>query len=352
MTAIALESRFSTLTQVVRRRLLPVPGKVRVQVGDRVEADDIVAEATVEGRLHVIDLARELGTGAPDVLRHVRVSSGQAVERDTVLASIRPFGLLRKVVRAPFAGVIKRIEEGYLFLRSDPQTLLLRAYVPGEVVEHYPHRGVAVRAIGAHVRGVWGCGDERQGMLATMVSAPDEPLTWERVSLRYRGAVIVGGMLDDSRAVYRAHQFGLHGLVVGSILPELRPICKEIGLPVVVTEGMGRIPMAEPVFALLQSYHGRQAVIAGETPEAGTEIIIPLREADTTAVTVAPARPVEMGMRVRIIRQPYLGMIGQIVDQPPAPQETAIGTETEGAEVRLADGQIVFVPYVNMEPLD
>jgi hypothetical protein len=281
----------------------------------------------------------------------VRVSSGQTVEQGTVLAGVRQYGVFRKQVRAPFAGVIKRIEEGYLFMRSDPQITPLRAYVPGEIVEHYPHRGVAVRATGAYVRGVWGCGPEAEGMLATMVAGAHEPLTWERVSLRYRGAIIVGGVLEDARALYRANQFGLHGIIVGSVLPELRPVCEEIGIPIVVTEGMGRIPMAGPVFDLLQSYHGRAAVLAGATLSDGAEVFIPLRSGITTAVMV-PSRAVEMGMRVRITRPPYLGTIGQVVEQPSAPQETAIGTETEGAEVRMADGQRVFVPYVNMEPLD
>ena len=63
-------------------------------------------------------------------------------------------------------------------------------------------------------------------------------------------------------------------------------------------------------------------------------------------------RPVYTGAFVRLTRSPYLGMIATVETAAPQLQETAIGTHTRGAHVRLQNGRRVFVPYVNMELLD
>ena len=347
------ETRFSLLTQIVRRRLLSVPGKVLVRVGDQVQPSDIVAQASVEGQLHAIDLARALNVSVQAVPRFVQVSEGEAVASHTILASMRRFGIRSRQVKAPFAGIVQGFHDGFLFLRQNPPTVSLRAYVPGEVIEEYPHRGVSIRAAGSLIRGIWGSGDERQGILVAMVGEPGEVLTWEKVGLRYRGTILVGGTLQDPRVLLRARQFRLHGLVVGSMLPDLKPVCERIGLPIVITEGMGQIPMAEPVFDLLHSHHGRLAVISGSMAKesSGPEIIVP-QHVDTKTTSLAVARPIERGVRVRLTRAPYMGIMGQVEQVSGTPQDTAIGTQAQGAMVRLPDGHTVFVPYVNMEALD
>jgi len=349
-TTAPRETFFSPSSEIVRRRLLPIPGEVLVHVGDRVQADDIVAKTKLPGGLHVIDLAQALKVSVHKVRRYVCVQEGQEIAKGDLLAAIRYLGLTRRAVRAPFAGTVQRVDEGYLFLRRHPQNYLLRAYLPGRVIEEYPHQGVAIRTIGALIRGIWGSGGETQGILVTMVDGPNKPLTWRQVSLRYRGTILVGGTLADPRVLLRARQFHLHGLVLGSIAPQLRSLCERISLPVIVTEGMGYIPMAEPIFALLRSLHGHIAVLSGrgEGQDNGPELIIPLPSQEASEEK-SPAW--EKGVLVRITRPPFLGLVGEIVSLPPAPQETSIGIEAEGAEVRLPDGRRLFVPFVNLELL-
>ena len=47
-------------TVVRKRRLLPIPGSVLAQVGDRVRADQIVARAELPGPVHVVNVANLL----------------------------------------------------------------------------------------------------------------------------------------------------------------------------------------------------------------------------------------------------------------------------------------------------
>ena len=350
------ETRFSPLTEIVRRRLLPVPGEVLVHNGDRVEANDTIAQATVEGQLYTVDLADALHVGVGTASRHVHVSVGQKVTPETVLASISTLGIGKRQTRAPFNGIVKEISEGYVFLHQEPQTISLHAYLPGRIVECYPHCGVAVRAVGGLVRGIWGSGGERQGVIVTMVSDPGEVLTWERVGLRYRGTIVVGGILEDPRVLFRAKQFRLHGIIVGSMLPRLRPLCEKLSLPVVITEGMGHMPMAAPILEMLRSHHGRSAIISGSQGDksSGPEVIVPLPDKGLANASLAVAHGIhafEVGARVRLTRSPYLGVIAQVVT-PPCMRKTVAATETEGVEVRLPDGHRVFVPLVNMEAID
>jgi hypothetical protein len=353
MMPIALrETRFAAETHVVRRRLLPGSGVVLVHVGDRVQPDAVVAESPLDGQIQVVDLARTLGTSVSGALQCLRVVPGSRVEATTLLATRKPLGRKRRDVLAPFAGTVQTIEDGYLFLRQETQSFALRAYIPGQVLEEHPHRGVTIGVMGTLVRGIWGCGGECQGTLAVMVSAPDEPLTWERVGLRYRGAIIVGGILEDPRVLLRARQFRLLGLVVGSMAPQLRPLAQRLGVSVVVTEGIGRIPIAEPILERLRVCHGRLAVLCGSSEGglSGPEIIVPLPGISPSRA-LAVVRPIHEGMAVRLTRPPFVGLIGEVVTVPLAPQETPIGTHAEGVMVRLPDGRRVFIPLVNLEPL-
>jgi len=354
MSTGLLETRFASSTQLIRRQLLPRPGEVLVHVGDRVQVNDVLAEAPREGQLCAIDLAQPLGVSARSLARYLRVAEGQQVAQGTTLASAHWPRLTKREVLAPCAGTVQAIVDGSLFLRQTPEPYRLRAYLPGQVLETYPHRGVAIGAVGALVRGIWGSGGQRQGALVVMVGAPGDVLTWEMVSLRYRGTILVGGVLDDPRVLYRASRFRLNGIIVGSITAGLRSLCERLALPVVVTEGMGRVPMARPVYDLLLVHHGHTAIVSGASEDGPSdpEVIIPLygqAVPDSRALVVA--HPLEVGALVRLTRPPYLGLVGRVILLPNTPQETAIGTRAMGAQVRLGDGRQVFVPYVNMELL-
>jgi hypothetical protein len=344
-----LEVRFSPTAQIVRRRLLTAPGEVVAQVGDQVEANDIVARALIDGQLRSLDLARGLQASARAVSRYVRVSEGDRLTAGDLVAR-RGILLGRRELRSPWSGTVRGVCDGCLFLREDPREMQLHAYLPGRVVEQYPERGVAIQASGALVRGIWGGGYEGYGILAVRTETPGDELRWDSFGLCYRGTIVVGGTLRDPRVLHRASHFRLSGLVVGSIAPELMPLLAALRLPVVITEGLGGIPMAGPVFELLRQHHGRRAAICGPQGggQSGPELVIPL-PGEGPLMALVPAQAIEPGDIVRLTRPPFMGAVAQVIALPGRPQETAIGTHADGAEVRLQDGRRAFVPYVNME---
>ncbi|MEE9488082.1 MAG: hypothetical protein V3W00_05175, partial [Candidatus Brocadiales bacterium] len=130
----------------------------------------------------------------------------------------------------------------------------------------------------------------------------------------------------------------------------------------VITEGFSEIDMAQKTFELLKNNAGAKTSINGATQiRAGVlrpEIIIPHVD---VAVAGAGAEPsgespetetesgMEPGDMVRIIREPYFGVIGRVEGLPVQPQEIETETKVRVVEIRLPDDSVVVVPRANVE---
>jgi hypothetical protein len=102
---------------------------------------------------------------------------------------------------------------------------------------------------------------------------------------------------------------------------------ERVGLTLIVTEGFGEIAMAERTFRLLASREGADAAVNGTTQiRAGVmrpEIVIPLDREHRAGVapdTIEAA--LSVGAPVRIIRDPYFGLIGRVTAMPPEPRSS------------------------------
>jgi hypothetical protein len=159
------------------------------------------------------------------------------------------------------------------------------------------------------------------------------------------GAIVVGGGTIEASALEQAQQLQVRGLIAGSMAGELRQQATALPFPIILTEGWGRVPMAEPIFTLLRGQSGREASISAETRvrfgAKRPEILIPLP---------VESRPV--GAKVRVVRPPYLGAVGAVVAVPASARRVDSGARIYGAEVDLGEeAGVVFVPYVNLELL-
>ncbi len=341
-----------TGVSIQRLRQLPCPGEVLVEPGDQLEPDDLVARCASEERVLALDLARDLQVPVEDVPRYLLVHPGQRIEPGAVIAArrrpLRP--MLR--VRAGEQGVVIGEQEGSLFLRAAADYQQLRAYIPGEVSEVYPERGVLMQSSGHVLHGIWGAGREAAGLLSLEVADASAPLAWHRVTERHYGMVLAAGVLQSAVALRRAAQYGVAGIIAGSLHPDLRQACRDAPFPVVITEGMGRIPMTAPAFALLQQYHGSRVVLAGDSrlTASGPELIIP-ESVGSQGASLAALQTPGIGSLVRLTGFAHMGAVGEIVSMPEEPQFSPAGESIRGAWVRLADRRMVFVPLENLEML-
>jgi hypothetical protein len=120
--------------------------------------------------------------------------------------------------------------------------------------------------------------------------------------------------------------------------------------------------MAARTFELLASRAGSEAAVNGATQiRAGVlrpEIVIPWEREPSLADRASPARTPSFGYRlapgvpVRIIRDPYFGIIGTAISLPEKPQVLGSGSRARVLEVQLPTGEKVFVPRANVELIE
>lgn len=360
----------SANTVILKTRRLPIKGEVLVQEGDMVQPDTIVARALLPGILQTVRVAQTLGIEPKQIQSALKVKEGDTVEKDQVIAETKGFlGLFRGVAKSPVTGTVELISEvtGHVGVRQPPTVIEVNAYVQGRVVKVLPQEGAVVETQGALIQGIFGVGGERRGRLRVLVNDPSETLTAQHIPNDVVGQILVGGATVETDAIARAAEQGAVGIVVGGIRDTdlIRYLGRDIGvaitgsedipLSIIVTEGFGAIQIAGRTFRLLKSLEGKTASINGATQiRAGVirpEIIVPLE--DPTHLPESPpareAQLLDIGSAVRIIREPYFGQLGTVVELPPELMEIESGTHARVLKARLNDGSVAVVPRANVE---
>jgi hypothetical protein len=246
----------------------------------------------------------------------------------------------------------------------------VQAYLTGDVTEIIPEEGVVIEADVAFMQGIFGIGGESFGPLKMAAVSHDQELIADLITPDMKGCIVVGGARVTHEAIQRAIKVGAAGVVAGGIDDQdLKEILgydlgvaitgtERIGLTVVITEGFGEIAMAERTFQLLKDHAGHDAAINGATQiRAGVmrpEIVVPLT-AEEKAHEVEPEHTsglLEMGRPVRIIRDPYFGLIGAVSGLPAEPTVLGSGSKARVLEVKLDSGESVIIPRANVELIE
>lgn len=358
-------------TVVHRRRMLPLPGKVLVAVGDRVRSDQVVAKAELPGKVFPINLANQLSVTPGELKGYLTKREGDVVTKDEILAENKPLiKWFKTEIRSPVSGTIESISSvtGQVLLREPPRVLELLAYVEGTITETIPQQGVVVETTCSLVQGIFGIGGETSGDIVMAVNAPDEPLMPSHLTAAMKGKVVVGGSFLSAESMKQAKAVGVAGLVVGGIHDEdLRALLgydlgvaitgtEQVGFTLILTEGFGTIPMATKTFKLLSAHAGQKASISGATQiRAGVirpEIIVPYREGQAKTMAQSQREGIRLGDPVRIIRDPMFGRIGEVSALPSELTKIPTESEVRVLEVKLPDGQKVVVPRTNIEVIE
>lgn len=370
------------------RRALPVPGEVLVAAGSTVKAQEIVARTLMPGDVTPINLANALSLPPGDVPSCMLKKEGERIEFGEALARTKGlFGLFKAEYASKTAGTIESISHvtGQVIVRGEPLKVELRAYLAGKVVEVLPREGVVIEADVSLVQGILGIGGEAFGPIRMACPNPTLELTADLVLPEMRGAVVVGGARMTAEAMKKAVAVGAAAVVSGGIDDaDLRDFLgydlgvaitgsEDMGVTLIITEGFGDIAMAERTFELFRTLEGAEAAANGATQiRAGVmrpEVVVPLRqsrEARTASLpgTAGPAMlpdhagpavspgQLALGTPVRIIRDPYFGLIGTVAALPPEPQVLASGSKARVLEVQFADGAKVAVPRANVELIE
>lgn len=357
---------------IVKERRLPLLGEVLVDVGDEVSFDTIVARTSVPGDPYIIRACHALNIETDELSQFVTKKEGDLVKKGDVVAQvIALFGLFKKTVKSPYDGTIETISEisGQIVVRGPPKPVVVSAYIPGKISKVLPDEGVIVETNGAFIQGIFGVGSETHGMIKMLVDSPEDVLTVESISPEDKGRILVGGSYADLGALRKAVEVGAAGLVVGGLsyldivefMGEIIGVAitgqEDLGLTVIVTEGIGKMSMSHRTFNLLKRFNGYMASINGATQiRAGVirpEIIISYsEEKEESTSTDAPAEGMKAGTPIRIIRDPYFGLIGKVSTLPVTLQKIKTESHVRVLEVELEDGNRVIVPRANVEIIE
>ncbi len=355
------------------RRVLPIAGDVLVSVGDWVGSQDVVARTELPGDATPVNLANQLSLTPADVPECLLKKEGQRVEVGDVLARTKGiFGMFKGEYVSKVAGVIESVSHvtGQLIIRGASIPVEVRAFAAGEVVEIMAGEGVIIEAEVSFVQGIFGIGGEAFGPIVMACQDHTQEFSPDLIREEMRGAVVIGGARMPGETIRRAIDVGVAAIVSGGMDDaDLKDVLgydlgvaitgtERIGVTVIITEGFGEIAMAQQTFELLASRAGSEAAVNGATQiRAGVlrpEIVIPVLaddgespEGSVTATHVAGV--LEPGTSVRIIRDPYFGVIGTVAGLPSEPTVLGSGSKARVLEVACESGETLTVPRANVE---
>ena len=317
-------------------------------------------------------MADALGCESRDIPGYMKKKVGDAVEQGDLLAETPGLlGLFKCQARASITGVIESVSEvsGQAHIRGKPLPIEVTAFTDGKVVEVFPGAGVIIEAWAMYVQGIFGIGPEAIGTLAMGVQTNSEILHQDHISREHKGKIIVGGALAPLETLRKAVEVGVKGIIVGGCeAQDLKMFLgydvgvavtghESVGLTLVLTEGFGKMNMAQKTFELLSCHSGMKASMNGATQiRAGVirpEVLVCLKSDFQDVDGPKGAGDLEIGSLVRMVRQPQFGSLARIVGLPKEPVKIETEAMVRVVEVEcLSSHERLTIPRANVEIME
>lgn len=363
-------------TIIYKERRLPLRGEVVVKLGQHVKSHEIVARTDLPGNVHMVNVVNKLNITPAELKDCMQKKEGDKIKADELLAkSSSFFGLFKSMCKSPINGTVESISHvtGQVVLREAPIPVEISAYVDGIVDEIIEGEGVNIKTWGTYIQGIFGVGGETVGELKTVCKSVDEPLTIDKITPDLKDKIILGGSLVTNDVIQKAVKTGVKGIIVGGIddkdLKELLGYDlgvaitghEELGITIVTTEGFGKVKMAGKTYDILKRSEGMKTSINGATQiRAGVirpEVVVPLIHKYTLEqIQQEEEGKSQMGMEkgspVRVIRNPYFGVLGKVVSLPHNLTQMESETKVRVVEVLLENGKTEILPRANVETIE
>jgi len=334
--------------RIRRKRVLPLPGTVLVEVGQSVTAEQVVARSTGALPVQTIDVSDRLGVDPEKVAALLSLSEGDRVAKGDVLARKKAFLGLGKTVESPCNGQVEAIWNGFVIIRPDGDPFDLRAAMKAKVVSVLTGRGVELEISGSYLSAIWSSGVDTWGTLQVAGSDRTTVLKSEMITASSHGRIIASGHLSDGETLDKAERSGIKGLILGSISAEIAARASELSMTMVVTGGIGTQALSAPVFEILKRRDGGAATVLTTTTTGGRcEVLLPSDGPIQLSPPGSVPEPLREGSRVIVVREPLAGESGTI--------KRIIGSSVSGrsgsaqAELVLDDGAVWTLPITNLE---
>lgn len=332
-------------------RKVPPGASICVKTGDVVAPADVVAQAKVQGQIHSIAAAQQLGVSRARLNDYLKCNVGDEVKAHEILGQKRSlWGLFYSEFCAPVSGKVETIStvSGHVMIREVPVPVTVNSFLGGTVVSIDNDDGVCLSKEVSLVQGAFGVGGE---VVAPLCEAGDN----------VAGKVVCFFQPIDGDLLRKIRENGAKGVIASSIDGgALLAFCgddinlaatgdEEIGLTLVLTEGFGSLPMAHKTKQVLAACIGKEISMCGVT-QVRAGVIRPEIIGPPVDGLDAPSTAGGIGAVVKITRGPYLGQEATIEDVPLVPQTLESGVTALTYLVRLHDSERrVHVPRPNVE---
>ena len=356
-------------TKIIKKRQLPMKGNVYLKVGDIVKSDQIVASTELPGNVQMLNVANKLNIEPENVPECMLVELDETISKGQIIAESKGiFGMFKSQLKSPIDGTLANVSEitGQAILSEPPIPVEVDAYTSGTIIEVDDEEGVTIETEGVLAQGILGIGGENRGILKVVTSSRNDELTIEMINESHKGMILLGGSFMNLDTFNHAKEIGVAGIVSGGFdYPDLSKILgyslgvaitgsEKIGTSLIITEGFGRIGMAERTYALLSSNEGKFASINGSTQiRAGVirpEILIPDELSNGECIEFKEADlAISDGSLIRVIRAPYFGRVGTVKSLPPELKKMESETMVRVAEIEFEDGTFEIIPRANLE---
>ncbi len=360
-------------TTLTKERRLPLPGEILIKQGTKVRGEEVVARTDLPGNVQTLNIHGLLGILPDEVEEAMLKIVNDTIKKNEIIAQSKGlFGLFKSSVKSPIDGIIESVSKitGQIIMREPPIPVEVIAYIDGEVVDIIQNEGVKIKTHGSFIQGIFGIGGETIGELAMVANNPDEVLTEKDIDKAFKDKIIVGGSIVTYNALEQARKVGVKGIVIGGIEDnDLKQFMgydigvaitgsEQVGLTLIITEGFGKMSMAARTFQLLKSLAGKKSSINGATQiRAGVmrpEVIVPTETAPASKKTadISSGTGLDIGMAIRVIREPHFGAIGKVVALPVELKKIETEALVRILQVELEDKTIVALPRANVEIIE
>ena len=355
-------------TEIVKDRILPLKGDIHVKEDDVVDSDFIVASTNIPGNVHMINLTNELNIDPEQVMDCVLFKVGDIVKKDEVVAVNKGlFGLFKSEAKAPINGTINNISSvtGQLIIAEKPIPIEMDSYIPGKVEKIIENEGVSIKSKGTFIQGIIGVGGEKKGKLVVLSNSDNSQINESQINDDLKDKVVVFSSYIDYSIYKKCQSVNVKGIICGGF--DYDNLSNILGYPLgvaitgtedvltlVITEGFGQINMAKRTFGLLLENNGKNVSINGATQiRAGVmrpEIFIQNELiSENEKIVSDDDLIISIDSVVRVIRKPYFGIIGRVVELPHELMVMESQTKVRVAKVKFEDNTEKIIPRANLE---
>ena len=325
---------------------LPLPGVVKVTLGQNVDAGEVIAKAVLPAKFQVFDVLNQFRMDGKAFESSLKRLAGEEVQKGDVI--VKKPGLISRIFRAPEAGKIVAIRDGRITLAMGEKTIEAVSPIGGVVGQIFPALGATIVSRGLGIEAAWGNGKIVSGKLVIFNQE-------DKAAQDVKDNIVFLNKTVTAKEIKKLQKAGAIGILVSSLDASRGLSDEQFDIPLLSLFGYGETVLDEFTASKITSLAEREVyLIARKTnPLAGSRPILfsPTDNGGTTELFSEPEGSL-IGRSVRLLGQPYYGKTGKIIDLSEEPEKLESCMEAALVTIETTDGESIRLPFENLEFLN